>query len=289
MRDVLFLSDLDHCLFQSKRVDPRGAHPMTIKKDGAAHCFATDAQTALLSLLAPRSIWVAVTARTPEQMARTTGWRPEHNHQLALVNHGATLLYRTDCEGSWEEISVWGEQYIAQALSREKDLLWDVQLLRDRLAMLVTPAGSQLDLSINPLVGKTPLYFSLQIKKAPGLDADTVMRTLRESQEFRSVISGMRLNYVHHHNDNTLGFWPSYVGKRKAVDRLLAAFKSGLNDHRFMRACSEVGKISLTLTAGDSHSDVPFMSLGDFMLTPTGSPIARGALNTSTLELNPYC
>jgi len=289
MRDVLFLSDLDHCLFQSKRVDPNGKHPMTVKVDGTPHCFASDAQATLFSMVANRAFSIAVTARTPDQMRRAIGWKPEHKHQLALVNHGATLLYREDVGQDWSEIRVWGEPYIDQARKAHLMLMDDVNKLNAGLRNFFhLPAGSRLELTANKLAGDVPFYFSLQLKDAGIHGNEDAMASIRESRTMRTIVESMGQRYVHHLNDTTIGFWPTYVGKKIAVKRLIEALKSGLDDENFEKARAQLTGIALTLTAGDSHSDLPFMLEGDFMLTPTHSPIARSADKTSARELDPF-
>lgn len=288
MRDVLFLSDLDHCLFQSKRVNPEGAHPMTVKGDGTPHCFSTPAQAALFSMVASRAFCVAITARTVDQMSRTIGWLPEHDHQLALVNHGATLLYRPDLHSQWVEIEAWSEQYVAMARDAKPALEADVESLRQGLGLLRLPINSRLVVSVNSLDADTPFYFNLQLKDAGEFGTEETMRRIRNSPEMFSIVERMQQGYVHHLNDTTIGFWPAYVGKQAAAARLIAALRDGLDDSRFEKARSQIPHIALTLTAGDSHSDVPFMLEGDFMLAPTKSPIAASARQHSARELNPF-
>ncbi|MBD8614817.1 MULTISPECIES: hypothetical protein [Pseudomonas] len=288
MRDVLFLSDLDHCLFQSKRVEPNGKHPMTVKADGTPHCFATDAQATLFSMIANRAMCVAVTARTPDQMQRAIGWKPDHPHQLALVNHGATLLYREDTEYDWREIKAWSEIYVTQAREGEQALLADVDALKKGLAHLPLPVGSHMAVSVNTLADNVPFYFNLQLKDARHYGTEETMRRIRESREMSWIVENLEHRYVHHLNDTTMGFWPAYVGKRGAVTRLVEALRDGLDDVDFERARAQIPLVALTLTAGDSHSDLPFMLEGDFMLTPTHSPIARGAQQTCARELDPF-
>jgi len=288
MRDVLFLSDLDHCLFQSKRVDPNGKHPMTVKADGTPHCFASDAQKTLFNMVAHRAVSVAVTARTPDQMKRAIGWQPGHEHQLALVNHGATLLYRENTDREWLEIKVWSEIYVAQARQGQEALLGDVEAVKEGLSRLHLPFGSRLAVSVNTLSEDVPFYFSLQLKDAGLYGTEETMRRIRDSREMFWIVEKLRQPYVHHLNDTTMGFWPTYVGKRAAVNRLIQALRDGLGDEHFEKARAQIPDIALTLTAGDSHSDLPFMLEGDFMLTPTHSPIARGAQQTCARELSPF-
>lgn len=277
MRDVLFLSDLDNCLFQSLRANDSGIHPMTFKASGEAHCFATDAQNTLFNLLKPRAFCVAVTARTPQQMQRTTGWAPEHANQLALTDHGATLLYR-NVEDSliWTELNAWSDAYHEAAKVCEDPLERDKDLLEKHLPQLLIPAhaSAKLDLSYS-FGGAVPFYLTLQIKGLKREEIGSVMDLMKIQLE--PVLQRLEGNYLLHLNDYTLAFWPTYVTKEKAALRLIEALKTGIGDDRFDKAAAEAGPIALKLTAGDSHSDVPFMRLGDFMLTPAVSPIAAQA------------
>lgn len=250
---------------------------MTFKASGEAHCFATQAQNTLFNLIRPRAFCVALTARTPDQMQRTRGWDPEHTHQLALTDHGATLLYRDNTKSpNWTVIPAWSSVYRDEALVCQNALEQDLQKLEQKLKDLFLPAHAKakLDLSYS-FGGEVAFYLTLQIKNLKPEETASVMQIVRIQLE--PILSTLSGNYIQHQNDYTLAFWPTYVTKEKAARRLIKALGTGIGDERFDKAASEIGKINLTLTAGDSHTDVPFMRLGDFMLTPAASPIAEQA------------
>jgi hypothetical protein len=284
MRDTLFLSDLDNCLFQSHRVNPKGVVPMTFKATGEPHCFATVAQQILFDTLKPRALCVAITARTPDQMSRTRGWNPEHRHQLALTDHGATMLYRDiESQAGWTEISAWALAYRSQAVEAAVHLEHDEDRLRVALRDLIVPEHTSAKLSMShSFEAKVPFYLTLQIKGLTSAETEQVMASVR--QQLAPLLDRLQGTYIQHQNDYTLAFWPTYVNKRKAAERLIGLLKSPIDDpvmqdERFAHAIAEMGPtIGLVLTAGDSHSDIPFMMLGDFMLTPVASPIATKAL-----------
>lgn len=283
MRDTLFLSDLDNCLFQSHRVNPKGIVPMTFKATGEPHCFATVAQQILFETLKPRALCVAITARTPDQMARTRGWNPEHRHQLALTDHGATLLYRDiESDDGWSEIPAWAQAYRSQAVDSAVHLEHDEDQLRVALRNLVVPEHASAKLSMShSFESKVPFYLTLQIKGLTSAEIEQVMTSVRH--QLAPILEQLQGTYIQHQNDYTLAFWPTYVNKRKAAERLIGLLKASgddpvMQDERFAQAIAEMGPaIGLVLTAGDSHSDIPFMMLGDFMLTPVASPIASKA------------
>ncbi|WP_410950894.1 hypothetical protein [Pseudomonas sp. S1(2024)] len=286
MKDILFLSDLDNCLFQSLRVNSAGVHPMTFKASGEAHCFATEAQNTLFNLLKPRAFCVAVTARTPDQMQRTRGWAPEHVNQLALTDHGATLLYRNiDDSPLWTPLPAWSDTYRDAARVCEAPLEHDLDTLSAFLPELFLPAHAKakIDLSYS-FGGDVPFYITLQIKNLKAEEIAKVMQIVQLQLE--PVLQTLQGTYIQHQNDYTLAFWPTYVSKEKAAQRLISALKTGIGDARFDQAAHEIGEIALILTAGDSHTDVPFMRLGDFMLTPAVSPIAEQAGQHAQRHMN---
>lgn len=68
--------------------------------------------------------------------------------------------------------------------------------------------------------------------------------------QLEPVLQTLQGTYIQHQNDYTLAFWPTYVSKEKAAQRLISALKTGIGDARFDQAAHEIGEIALILTAG---------------------------------------
>ncbi len=288
MSQILFLSDLDHNLFQSKRVDADGVHPMTVNKDNVAHCFATPAQAALLNLMTENAFCVAVTARNPSQMMRVTGWNTRQRHDLALTDLGMTLLYRVD-KGEWEPVSLWSEPYLREAKARMHGIQVDFAQLRDDLLANWSADGEgKLPVKLNMVycheAPDVPYYFVLQVeKKHQHVISPADVRGLAKT--FLDECQG---DYFYHESDNTFAFWPTYVSKYKAVQRLLEWFEDEIDDSRLEQARREKGQHDLVMTSGDSLSDMAFMKTGHFWMAPTFSQISNAVERHEVLSPADY-
>lgn len=274
MSQILFLSDLDHNLFQSKRVDAEGIHPMTVNKEGEAHCFATPAQKALLSLMAKNAFCIAVTARNPAQMMRVTGWETQQQHDLALTDLGMTLLYRVD-KGEWQTISLWSEPYLREAKAIMHGIQVDfAQLSDDLMANWPDDENGKRPIKLKMVycheAPEVPFYFVIQVEKQHQhrIGASDVRAV---AKVFLSECQG---DYFYHESENTYAFWPTYVSKYKAVQRLLNWLEDEVEDERVEMARREKGRHELIMSSGDSLSDLSFMKSAHFWMAPTVSQIS---------------
>jgi len=264
MSRILFLSDLDHTLFQSHRLDKTGDHPMTRKRDGSSHCFANRAQKALLDMMMTNAFCMAVTARNIDQMRRVCGWDTQQKHDLALTNLGMTLMYR--CEnGEWEIVESWSDPYLLEARKRAKTVTGDANTYISLLEKY--EKGWEMKLVYCDQDESVPYYveFVQKDKDQRPLNPDAV-------REEASCLQG---SYLVNIDDNKISLWPTYVSKKTAVKRLLSLLECGSEDPRLNAVTEEIGDVDLVLSAGDSVSDLGFMQVADFMLVPRQSQIFK--------------
>lgn len=288
MSTILFLSDLDHNLFQSKRVDAEGVHPMTVNKDGMAHCFATPAQKALLGLMTQNAFCVAVTARNPDQMMRVTGWETRQRHDLALTDLGMTLLHRVD-KGEWEPVSLWSEPYLREAKAIMHGVQVDFAQLSDDLqAHWADDENGKRPIKLKMVYchedPEVPYYFVMQVEK-PYVHAIRPSDVRAIAKVFLSECQG---DYFYHESENTYAFWPTYVSKYKAVQRLMEWLEEGVDDARIEQARLEKGRHDLVLSSGDSLSDMSFMKAAHFWMAPTISQISAAVEHHEVLSPADY-
>lgn len=273
MRKILFLADLDHNLFQSKRVNSQGTKPMTVNKDGEAHCFATQAQQTLLDLMTSNAYCIPVTARTPAQMMRVTGWHVSHDYQLALCDLGMTLLYRHG-SGPWEPIEAWSSELLETAADKARSLENDFSQFQVDLVVDLCPSTpKRLKFVMNTCFenADVPFYFLAQQanKSEEGRINPELIRKV--CGRFMDQRPG---RYFYHESDGTHALWPTYIGKGQAVSRLMTLLENGMDDPRFEAFRAEMGSIDLVLASGDSLSDLPFMQAADYWMAPSKSQIS---------------
>lgn len=282
---TLFLSDLDNTLFQSRWMDSTGFHPMSRTVKGDAQGYATDAQAELWDAMRHEAFCVGVSARSLEQVSRVDGWNPIHEHQLMLIDHGMTLLYRNIFKGEeWSPIESWSAPYLDQARENAKQLKKEGLrlsfLLKDEMPELITTHASKVVYSSLPMQDKTEMFYSL---RASAFYAHSIsnhqldaLNRLRGLLHHHVSTSALPLTYFE--TDGTFSLLPGWFSKRAAVQRFLAMLKTpepGMDDPRLNAAIRAIGRPKLVLTAGDGFDDVEFMGLGHFMLTPTKSAITN--------------
>lgn len=284
---TLFLSDLDNTLFQSRWMDNTGFHPMSRTLKGDPQGYSTDAQAELWDAMRHEAFCIGVSARTLEQVNRVDGWNPIHEHQLMLVDHGMTLLYRNIFKDeAWAPIEAWSAQYVALAKQNARKLEKEgsrlLFLLNQQMPDLTTKYQSKMYYSSLPTDESVKVFYSL---RASSLYVDAISsHQLSDVNRLRTLlhhhISTCELPMTYFETEGMFSLLPGWFSKKAAVQRLLSLIKTdepGLDDPRLKDAIRAVGRPKLILTAGDGLDDVGFMGLGHFMLTPTKSEI------TSTL------
>lgn len=275
MSKILFLTDLDHNLFQSLRVDCDGIHPMTVNKEGKNHCYATTAQKTLFELFAKNAFCVSVTARSPDQMMRVTGWETMQSNDLALTDLGMTLLHRKD-KGEWSSVPEWSAEYIGIAKGKSTGVEVDFAQLRDSLVdRFGTAFGTdnpniKLTLNMCHESPETPYYFIVTLKCVDD-ECPTTEDMRHACERFLDECQG---DYFYHESENTFAFWPTYVTKESAVQRLIECFGVDIGSKVFSDACDEKGVIDLIISSGDSISDLGFMNAAHFWMAPSVSQIS---------------
>lgn len=249
--NAIALVDLDDTLFQTLRKCPSDLHlnaltPMAFSADGKPISYATPAQMNLIRWLEETTLFVPVTARSTNALYRT-----ELKFDLAVAAHGAVILNRdgqnkpadASRDMSWHNAmeSALGPHLAAlQALEASILAFAKVSNLRVRTQIVTEHALA--------------IYLVVKHQDADGNDPDLMAAT----EPFRVALHD---GWTLHMNGNNVAFMPPGLGKASAVAELLT---------RLRQAHPGLPVIG----AGDSHTDLPFMRLCDFMLTPPNSQIA---------------
>lgn len=275
-RNFLYLSDLDHTLFQSLRADDRGEHPMAVNGAGEPSSFARKDQKDLFEMMTQTGVIIPVTARSHIQMERVTGWKTGQDYDLAITDIGATLILRDNRgDGQWHAVESWHNSYTDEMSLRSDRLLRDYQMLTDTL---LPEAGFSDSAEVGIIrCGKLdlPLYLTISIT------ADKDRYSSEITQKVLDLIAiplmKMRGMYSLHASDSEICLWPNFVSKSIAVERLKDMIKSGIvADEKLDRALTylDLGNRSIVAT-GDSVSDIEFMNSAHFIMMPTHSPISN--------------
>lgn len=241
MKTILF-TDLDDTLFASSRKQQPTAHftLATTLRDGSPSAYLSPKQQQFWQLWQKNgALIVPVTARNRETFSRV---RLPFN-TWAILNHGATILTPdAQCDLNWHT------RQSAHALHTRAWLRQQYQ----RLQQLADAQNTAVRLRINQDDG-LDLYVLL---KAQSADETAVARL---AADYRTRYHAPEDGYIHC-NGNNLAILPYWLGKAPAVACLQA----------YLRA--QYGEI-LSIGCGDSHSDLAFMRLCDYWLTPSRSQI----------------
>lgn len=251
----LILTDLDDTLFQTlRKVDPGIGHdaltPASWLSDGSVSGYMTPLQSMFHGWLAQGEL-VPVTARNRLVMERTF----LKGCGRAICSHGGLIL---DQEGHADR--GWTEHLssldAASALS-----------VSDAYALVRSVLEKHGDLFRHWMVTEEGLNLYVTVKQNREMDGDPVAMLHEICGSAADLLPG---DWKLHRNGNNAAFMPPWLGKRQAVEHMLTE----------IRRDSPLRPI---VGFGDSTSDLPFMSLCDYMMTPSRSQVA-GILSTAASE-----
>lgn len=243
MTQTVVFMDLDDTIFQTRRkCATERLSTGALGPDGHPMSFLEPAQERLFRLLRAEAVVIPVTARDRASFARV---RLDFHHG-AILNYGGTIL---NPDGSADPI--WTER-ARRTFGRAAASLAEAKRRADKI------------------IEREGLCCRARIIGDDGLDLYLVVKnfdnhveqldTVRENLLDFATANGMSVFA----NDNNLSVLPSTLNKAAAVSYVLDT-----------RLRPEHGEM-LAIGMGDSHSDVDFLRLCDFMLIPSRSQIAKG-------------
>lgn len=234
-RIVIFL-DLDDTILQTAPKCPPSEpiEPAAVDRAGRALSFMTRAQRRLLEFWRERSEVIPVTGRTDDALARVM----IEFRSWRITHHGAVIRQPDGCLPPW-----WHDEVCPLLAAAEASL-------REVAARLSEDA---------PTDGYRVNYHSVEelltyvsIKSDDDGVALTRVRTRLEA-------IGLPPELALHHNGNNFALMVNGTQKHDAVRRVA-------------RELEQAGPI-LTIGAGDSLTDIPFLRACDFALVPKDSQI----------------
>ena len=244
MKTIIF-TDLDDTLFYSSRAiktyQERGVIQATedlsvssLTQDGRPICFSRPKQRQLIELLMQADHLIPVTGRASDSLSRVTALQ---FNSFRVCSHGAIIL---DAEHSL--LNEW-----------KQEIQTELQL------------GSQaLDLIMKELEVYAQKASGLRIKKVYDQALCTYISVKGPEPLVDELAQNIKPLWTHgriHHNQRNLALLPSYSNKARSVEFLIKYFKM---------ICDEQ---LLFIGLGDSVSDLGFLKLCDFVLTPQTSQI----------------
>ena len=244
MQTIIF-TDLDDTLFYSSRAintyQERGIiqtdedlSVASLKQDGQPICFSRPKQRQLIKLLKQADHLIPVTGRASESLARVTA--PQFN-SFRVCSHGAIIL-----DTEHKPLTEWTQMIDHD--HRKWEQSFDVLMTRLRFY--------------------TQQHSELRIKKVYDQNLCTYISVKGPEPLIDELIHVIRPLWTQgsiHHNQRNLALLPSYSNKARAVEFLM--------NHLKMISAEPLLFIGL----GDSVSDLGFLKLCDFVITPQTSQI----------------
>lgn len=238
MEQFLFL-DLDDTVFQTARkcTSLEQAVPASYNVAGEPSSYFLPKQLALLQTLAEQWRIIPTTARTQASYARVELGVPCMDG--VILNHGATIL----CTDGVED-KQWRAQ-IAEPLVPLSNILTQIKKTIEQYAQ-----AQDMELLVR-ITTESGLDYYVEVRH---LSADHV-ELKKLLQIFIQPLLKKYTDFQVYLNSNSLTILPRCVNKAHAVEYRINALEQ------------EYGEI-ITMGMGDSLSDMPFMALCDYVMTP---------------------
>ncbi|HRC73602.1 MAG TPA: hypothetical protein PK880_13890 [Candidatus Competibacter sp.] len=236
-RLVIFL-DLDDTVLQTAPKCPPGEPtiPAAVDRAGRTLSFMTRSQQYLLAGWLERGTVIPVTGRTDEALARVL----VDFNSWRITHHGAVVRQPDG------RLPPWWHQDLEPRLSAAQPLL---QELAERLKAGAAAGGYRVS---SHTIEQRLTYISVKAD-----DDGAVLAGLRARLE----TGGWPPELALHHNGNNLALTVIGAQKQDAVRRVIAEL--------------EKAGPTVTVGAGDSLTDIPFLRACDFALVPRRSQIQR--------------
>jgi len=249
MQTIVFL-DLDDTIFQTRGKCPpdeaTSLTPAAYHRDGSPLSFMSSRQRHLFDWLNSSATVIPVTARSESAFRRVT---LPFRHS-AILDFGGIIVQP---DGTLDE--VWDQQIRSSALPLQEELT--------RIQQAWQRYSDERQLGVNVRVIRDFEMDLYVVAKHPGANV-AALKELLAAQE--SLVS-YDLFFIHQ-NDNNLSVVPQFLGKERAVQYFLSRHVGS--------------EPALTLGLGDSHSDLPFITLCDFAMMPRHSQALRSLSPSGT-------
>ncbi len=242
MGQCIYLTDLDDTLFRSFHKHPQGeALTRVTTATNGHHGHMNPAQQGLLSALRATGAVIPVTARSTDAFSRV---HLDFGTRRAILANGAVILNDEGiADPDWlAHTAQIGRS--AEALLLDMSALIDSEFGVAARSWIVEEYGA-------------PVYFCVKMNASAAEDVCNGISAAAELLASRFDLSGLH----QHANGNNLSFTPTGISKRDACRHLIDSIRDGSG--------------APLIGIGDSLTDLPFMGLCDFIMTPSGSQITE--------------
>ena len=241
MSQCIYLTDLDDTLFRSLHKHPEGeALTRVTTATNGHHSHMSPAQRGLFSVLRASGTVIPVTARSTDAFARV---HLDFGTRRAVLANGAVILNEKGVpEPDWLSHTARIGRGV-EALLRDMSAYIDAQFGAAARSWVVQEYGA-------------PVYFCVKINSSENAEVRDGIIAAADILMSRFDLSGLQ----QHSNGNNLSFTPIGISKQDACRYLIDRIKD-------RNGAPLIG-------IGDSLTDLPFMELCDFIMTPSASQIA---------------
>lgn len=241
----IFLTDLDDTLFQTARKMPpqNGNTPRYLaatKQSGAPISFQSEIQNNFTQWLLAHSEVIPITARSSESFSRVK--LPFKNYAVC-TNGGVILRPDGTVDSNWQT-------------QMHEDLAPFDSMIRAFDAELKNLAQSRnIDIRTFTIIEhKTAMYYNVKHNQNNIAELQSLMRDFTAEVDLA--------DFYTHSNDNNFAIIPNVLGKRRAALEII----------KRMQSSDEKRPV---IGMGDSISDLGFMSVCDWWVTPKKSQIEQ--------------
>lgn len=242
MTTTLFLTDLDDTLFRSlhKHASTKGLTQVTTALNDR-HGFSAPHENRLLETAKASGLVIPVTARSREAFDRVD---LSFGTKRAVLSNGAVVL-----DENGDPDAGWASQMSYIGHESSHDMRGMMCMIREEFADAVrTWIVEEND---------APAYLCMKVNGNP--DENEAGRVISEAGAV--LMEHFDLSeFQHHVNGNNLSLTPAGISKKAAVEHLVKSLDN---------------RPELIIGIGDSLTDLPFMGVCDFMMTPSGSQISQ--------------
>lgn len=254
--ELFVFLDLDDTIFQTKRKCPQDQpiFPAAFAKDGSVMSFFTSKQARLFKLLNNKTRLIPTTARSHHSFLLAK----IENYDYAIINHGGIIL---NADGSVHQ--GWFNK-MQQLLN---PVLADLQQLK---TLLETQAIKRnINFKIR-LIDDLGLTFYLLVKHE---DRNHSALKILLQEVIQPYLNQHNLDFYCHLNDNNLAVLPKFLNKAPAVKFLQTELDQQYPEY-------------LSIGMGDSLTDIAYMQLCDYFMTPKNSQIVRECIGINNPHLH---
>ena len=254
--ELFVFLDLDDTIFQTKRKCPedKPIFPAAFGKDGSVMSFFTTKQARLFKLLNNKTRLIPTTARNKDGFLRTK----IENYDYAIINHGGIIL-----NGNGNVHQVW--------FNKMKHLLEPaLQDLQQLKSLLETESIKRNSYFRIRLIEDLGLTFYLLVKHD---DRNHAILKVLLTEVIEPYLKQHQLDFYCHLNDNNLAVLPRFLNKAPAVKFLQQELDKQYSEY-------------LSVGMGDSLTDIAYMQLCDYFMTPKNSQIVRECIGFDYAHFN---